>query len=449
MVVWAALLAVAQTLQVGPGAPYSSIGAALAVARTGDTVRVAPGEYRENLIIDVPIVLIGEGRPVIDGGGLGTVVELRASSRISGFVIRGSGRILDQENAGMLVLADSCEIEDNVLEDVLFGIYLKDSHGSRVVGNSVVGKGRPLGMRGDGIRLWNSNNATVEANVVRHTRDVVVYFSHGLQFRNNRVTHGRYGLHYMYSSNNLFENNEFAYNDVAAFIMYSSDIALRNNVFAAASGHSGFGIGLKDADRIEVTENLIIQNQVGLYFDNSPNAGDAENDIRDNVIAFNDVGVELLPSVRENNFLQNSFVANVRDVSVSGGGTALANRWSGNHWDQAEAWDSDGDGTLDVPYRIDRLSEDLFARHPELQLFQMSPASMALDALGRFFPLLEPRPIVIDSAPSPSSRPLEPTRIGVAERESADPSSRAAVFAALACFGLAGLSLWGVRRWPL
>ncbi|NIR43781.1 MAG: nitrous oxide reductase family maturation protein NosD, partial [Gemmatimonadetes bacterium] len=66
-------------------------------------------------------------------------------------------------------------------------------------------------------------------------------------FRSNLVTDGRYGLHYMYSSDNLFERNEFARNDVAAFIMYSSDIVLRRNVFAQASGHSGFGIGLKDA----------------------------------------------------------------------------------------------------------------------------------------------------------------------------------------------------------
>ncbi len=445
-----ALFIVAQTLHVGSAEGHMTIAAALAEARPGDTIHVAAGHYRERLIVHVPVVLIGAGRPVIDGEGKGTVIELRAPSILAGFEIRGSGRLLDQENAGVLVSADSCVIRDNLLEDVLFGIYLKGSRGTRVINNRIEGKDRPLGTRGDGIRLWNSNDALVEGNVVRRTRDVVVYFSNGLMFRGNLVTDGRYGLHYMYSGNNTFERNEFARNDVAAFIMYSSDIALRYNVFAQASGRSGYGIGLKDADRIEVVGNLIVQNQIGLYLDNSPSAADAVNDIRENVIAFNDVGIDLLPSVRENEFGQNTFVSNIRDVSVSGGGTAIANRWSGNCWDNAAAWDGDGDGDLDQPYRIDRLSDDLFARYPELRLFELSPAAVALDALGRFFPLLEPLPIVVDSTPRTMPRRVELSDVGLGR--SADPSKRrgrgAPLIAAL-WLGLAGISLWGARKWPL
>ena len=446
----AALFIVTQTMQVGSAGGYPTIGAALADARPGDTIRVAAGHYRETVVVEVPVVLVGVGRPVIDGEGEGTVIELRAPSVLAGFEIRGSGRILDQENAGVLVLADSCQISDNVLEDVLFGIYLKDSQGTRVNGNRIVGKDRPIGVRGDGIRLWHSNDAIVEDNVVRRTRDVVIYFSNGLMFRGNQVTDGRYGLHYMYSGNNTFERNEFARNDVAAFIMYSSDIVLRHNVFAQASGRSGYGIGLKDADRIEIVGNLIVQNQVGLYFDNSPSAAGAVNDIRDNVIAFNDVAVDLLPSVRENDFSRNTFVSNIRDVSVSGGGTALANRWGGNRWDNAAAWDADDDGALDQPYRIDRLSDDLFARYPDLRLFELSPAAMALDALGRFFPLLEPQPIVVDSTPRPMPRRVEMSDVGLGRpADSRKSRQRGTPLIAALWLGLAGVSLWGARKWPL
>ncbi len=442
------LLAAAQTLQVGGGARYGSIGAALADARPGDTIRVAAGVYRERIVVEVPVVLIGEGRPTIDGGGEGTVVTLGAPAVLSGFEIRGSGRLLDQEDAGVLVTADSCAIRDNRLSDVLFGIYLKESDGSRVVGNTVTGKDRPLGRRGDGIRLWASHDARVEGNVVRRTRDVVIYFSHGLEFRENLVTDGRYGLHYMYSSDNLFERNEFARNDVAAFIMYSADITLRDNVFARASGHSGFGVGLKDSDRIEMTGNLFVQNQVGLYFDNSPSLTDAQNRIEGNIVAFNDVGVSLLPSVRSNVFRANSFLGNVRDVSVSGGGTALANGWRGNHWEDAAAWDDDGDGRLDTPHRIDRLSDDLFARHPDLRLFELSPAALALDALGRFFPLLEPQPIVVDSAPRAAGRP-EPAVIGRGDPATRGGPPQGAGTVALLGAGLAALAAWGAWRWSL
>jgi hypothetical protein len=140
----------------------------------------------------------------------------------------------------------------------------------------------------------------------------------------------------------------------------------------------------------------------------------------------------------------------MRDVSVSGGGTALGNRWAGNRWDGAAAWDADGDGELDLPYRVDRLSDDLFARDPELRLFELSPAAAALDALGRFFPLLEPQPIVVDSTPRPLAErarmeDLGPEGLRAAPRR----SSCRAPLAAVLWSGLAAISLWGTRRWPL
>ena len=155
----------------------------------------------------------------------------------------------------------------------------------------------------------------------------------------------------------------------------------------------------------------------------------------------------LLPSVRSNRFSRNSFLGNVRDVSVSGGGTALANQWSGNYWDGALVWDSDGDGMSDTPYRIDRLSDDLFAKHPELRLFELSPAALALDALARFFPLLEPRPIVVDSQPRPAPLLSHGPKLPPRERERTRP--RRTPLAAALWLGLVGVSLWGAWRWPL
>ncbi|NIR43780.1 MAG: hypothetical protein GWN32_08535, partial [Gemmatimonadetes bacterium] len=166
--------------------------------------------------------------------------------------------------------------------------------------------------------------------------------------------------------------------------------------------------------------------------------------------AFNDAAVGLMPSVQRNRFAANTFYGNVRDVTVSGGGTALGNRWAGNRWDDAAAWDADGDDRLDIPYRIDRLSDDLFARHPELRLYELSPATLALDALARFFPLLEPQAIAVDSAPRPLRALPGPLEFGLAERPEAGRSPPAgALLVAVLWLGLAGISLWGARRWPL
>jgi len=159
------------------------------------------------------------------------------------------------------------------------------------------------------------------------------------------------------------------------------------------------GIGLKDSDDIVARRNTFIGNAVGIFLDNSPSTVDGRNRFSENVLAANGAGVELLPSVRANEFQGNAWISNETPVVVTGGGDALGNEWRGNHWDAYVGFDQNHDGTGDTPYRHDRLADDLFARHPDLRFLTGSPAVASLEVLARLFPLLAPRPVVIDSAP--------------------------------------------------
>lgn len=394
------LLALQAALTVGPAGDHRTVTAALAAAAPGDTVRVAAGVYRERPVIDQLVVLLGEPGAVLDGGGDGTVLTVNATATIRGFVIRGSGRRQAAEHAGILASgAPGLVIEDNRLEDVLFGIYVKQSDRPVIRRNVVIGADVPVARRGDGIRLWYSRDGVIEHNRVRRVRDVVVWFSHRARARGNDVRESRYGLHYMYSNHGLFEDNKFVGNHVGAFLMYSTDITFRRNLLAEARGTTGRGLGFKDADRITAEKNALIRNAVGIFLDNSPHSVGATNHFRGNVVAWNDVGVSLLPSVHDNVFTENTFLDNLRPVAVTGGGTALANRWTGNYWSDYASFDTDGDGIGDRPYVYARLSGDLLARHDELAVFTLSPATAALDLVGRIFPLLEPQPVVVDSFP--------------------------------------------------
>ncbi len=398
----AALLALGQgeTRAVGPGTSFPTLSEALAAARPGDTLRVRPGVYRERPVVDVPVTLLGEPGVVIDGGGVGTVLTLRAPATVRGFLLRRSGSDLQREDAALLAEgADGAVIEENRIEDALFGIYVKRSRAPLVRRNDVEGKDLPLPLRGDGIRLWYSPHGLIEENRVTRTRDVVVWFSNHLVARGNVVREGRYGLHYMYSHHSRFEDNRFVRNHVGGFLMYSQDISFRRNLFAESVGATGMGLGLKDADVIRAEENWIVKNAVGIHIDNSPSRVDVTNELRDNVIAFNDVGVFPLPSVRSNLFAGNLFLDNVHPVAVSGRGTAVANRWRGNVWSEYAGFDEDGDGRGDAPFVYERWSDDLLAKHPALRWYELSPAVEALNVLARFFPLVQPAPIVVDSAP--------------------------------------------------
>jgi len=400
MILLAAVAALqAAQLVVGPG-PYARVADALAAARAGDTVRVTAGVYHEHLTIVRPVVLLGDSGAVLTGDGTGTVVTLRAPAIISGFVIRESGTDQAREDAGILAEgADQIVIEGNRLEDVLFGVYLKHSRAPVIRRNVITGRDLPPSRRGDGIHLWYSHDGVIEDNQVRRTRDVVIWFSNGTEVRGNVVSEGRYGLHYMNSASNRFTDNQFFDNDVGAIVMYSDDIAFRRNLFANARGPRGMGLALKGSDRIVADENVIVKNAIGLFLDNSPHRVDATNEFRNNVVAYNDVGVSLLPSVHDNRFRDNQFVDNVLPVSVSGGGTALANTWAGNYWSEYAGFDPDGDGFGNTPFVHDRLSDDLLAKHAGLQLFNAGLAVTAINAVSRVLPLLSPQPVVVDSLP--------------------------------------------------
>src|SRR5260370_33777227 len=86
--------AVAGTLKVCPaGCTYSTIQSAIDAAQTGDSIKIAPGTYTENLLIDPPVAatkltLLGTGAPqtIVDAsqGESGTQIDKGYTVSLSG-----------------------------------------------------------------------------------------------------------------------------------------------------------------------------------------------------------------------------------------------------------------------------------------------------------------------------------------------------------------------------
>ena len=199
------------TLKVSPEGPYTSISLAIASANNGDTIEVKGGTYNEHIIVDKSLNLVGINEPTIDGGGKGTVVLIKTPEvSFRGFIVSGSGEGLSVEDAGIVLdSSQNSVIENNRLNDVLFGIYLKNSSGTLIENNVIIGKDLPIPVRGDGIRLWYSSNTKIQNNTITGARDLVMWWSGDTLIKGNIVQNGRYGLHYMYSDNNVFEDNVF------------------------------------------------------------------------------------------------------------------------------------------------------------------------------------------------------------------------------------------------
>jgi nitrous oxidase accessory protein len=389
------------TLNVGPTESSTALSAALARAFDGDTVLVRGGVHRGPIVVRNSVRLIGEGRPVLDGAGQGTVVQLVApDAELRGFAIRSSGDVLSREDAGVLAAAPGLRIEDNTFEDVLFGINLRQAPRSVVRGNALQGKPLPVARRGDLIRLWYSDDVTVEGNTTVGGRDVVLWYSKRLTIRDNRIGEGRYGLHFMYCHDATVAGNLLRGNSVGAFLMYSARLRLHENWIAGNRGVSGYGIGLKDMEDCHISANVLAANKVGLFLEHSTGA------FENNLLADNDKGIVIFTSAQGNRFEANTFVENGEQVVVEGAaGMMTTNLWRGNFWSDYRGYDVDGDGRGDLAYRPSKLFERLSDRNPGLRLFADSPSARAIDFAARLFPIFEPKPKFADESPRMSPAP--------------------------------------------
>ncbi len=383
----------AQTIVVGSDG-LTNVQEAVDRAADGDEIRVRPGCYHGPVVVRTRVTLIGEDGAVLDGDRHGTIVTLAAPGIVMrGFIVRGSGDVLSAEHTGILIEAPESVVENNRLEDVLFGISLRRASHSVVRNNVLHGKTLPVARRGDAIRVWSSDDVTIERNHVLDGRDVVLWYSKRLALRNNEVRRGRYGLHFMYCDGAEVVNNVVVDNSVGIYLMYSAHLTLRGNRMAGNRGPSGYGLGLKDMDGVEIKDNVLANNRVGVFLEH------ASGEWIGNRIVANDVGLWLWPSSQHNRFIRNDWIDNGEQVDIEGGLGDRGNEWVGNFWSDYRGFDADGDGVGDVPYRAVRLFERLAERYPVLRLYSTSPAAQTIEFAARLFPVFAPRPNLVDLQP--------------------------------------------------
>ena len=417
-------------------------------AAPGDTVRVGPGVYVGNILVTKPLKLIGEGLPVIDGGGKGDVLILQAHDcEVRGFVIKGSGDSLDFENAGVRVLGANTTVADNRFEDVLFGIDLKAAPNCRITGNHITSKKLDIARRGDALRLFRSNDCLIENNVIEHGRDALLWYSNKVTVRGNVSRNNRYGFHMMYANDVTLEDNILSDNSVGVYLMYGKKFTLRGNTLRRNRGPSGYGLGFKEVDAYTVEGNVFVGNRVGCYVDGSPYTRKAGSAVfTTNTFACNDIGMTFLPAVRGNRIVANNFADNIEQVAVQGRGAIAGNEFAvngrGNFWGDYGGYDANHDGVGDQPYRSRKLFESLADREPRLRILLFSPAHDAVEFIAKAVPAVQPEPKFADPAPL-----MQPVLVGAAH---ASPDNKyllgATAAGLIALSSLVGLAAFGLPR---
>ncbi|TRD23222.1 nitrous oxide reductase family maturation protein NosD [Palleronia caenipelagi] len=385
--------ALAAEIAVAPGA----LAAALERAQDGDVLRLAPGDYAGPVVIDRPVTLEGKGDAHIDAGGTGSVITVTAPDvTLRGLILTGSGDSHETIDSGIQLTktATRAVVEDNVLTGNLYGIDIHGARDALVRRNVVEGsQDRAMNRRGNGIYVWNAPGAEVSGNKIRWGRDgIFVNSSKKNRFLNNEFRDLRFGVHYMYADDSEVSGNLSVGNHLGYAVMFSTRVRVTDNV---SDGDRDHGVMLNYANRSEITGNRVTGGAKKCAFLYNSH----KNIFTGNSFEGCEIGLHFTAGSDRNEITGNAFVGNRTQVKY------VSTRWDewsvdgrGNYWSDFAAYDLDGNGIADTPYRPNDSMDRVLWTQPAAKLLLGSPAVQLVRWSQSAFPALLPGG-VIDSHP--------------------------------------------------
>ena len=410
------------------GEDEPTLGAAVAGAEPNTTIELPPGSYEGPVDVDESITIRGEGATVV-GDGNGTVVTVTADDvAISGLSVEGVGDSLrtdeppnsdaeewDRHTEEAYGYADAGITADSVdqllvtgvdIETPASGIVLRDTERTVVDG-----------VRVDGTDQWEDgfmgvtairSPAIVQRSTFEGGRDgVYTHRASGITVRDNRFIDGRFGTHFMYTSDALFVDNCAAGQALSGVVIMTSPsgIAIADNVIVDTEQ----GISTSGSDAY-IGENVVAGTSQAIRTS-------AQNSLyADNTVVNNEVGFRASSIFPTSVVVRNDVVDNEHHVRATSGPLRV---WShggeGNYWDGAQGLGRHYSPTDPVDGRLHRTGA--------ARTLADAPAVRGLRTLRGSVPGMRGES-VIDA--HPRDTPANATRLGAArEIANSDAASKA------------------------
>ncbi len=393
----------ARTLEVGTNKTFKSLKHAIANANRGDTIVVFGGHFKEgNISIDKKLVIIGKNYPILDGQKKYEVVSIKADSVVfSGFKIIKSGLAVLSEPCGIKVYNKrGVVIENNILDDNFFGIYIQNGRNCIVKNNVIKAYSTEEQEIGNGIHCWKSEDLQIIGNKISGHRDGIYfeYVYNSIIWRNISTDNIRYGLHFMFSHNDSYITNLFRNNGAGVAVMFTKNVTMINNTFEQNWGDAAYGLLLKEISDSHIFGNHFIKNTSGIFME-----GTNRIEVRRNIFESNGWAMKIQANCMDNTILENNFIANTFDMGTNG--SLVLNTFNNNYWDKYEGYDLNKDGIGDVPYRPLSLFAVLVENNPSAMLLFRSFMITLLDKSEKILPSITPENFV-DQTPQMHSYSL-------------------------------------------
>ncbi|MFN8343484.1 MAG: nitrous oxide reductase family maturation protein NosD [Spirosomataceae bacterium] len=382
--------------------PTQNLHIAIQQAAPYDTILIQKGVfYVNNILINKPLVIIGQNFPILDGQFKSEIFTITASNvTVKGIHFQNVGMTSMIDWATIKVLeARHVRIIGNRVRNSYFGIYLSASDHCLVQGNDIQGHPKEEQNTGNGIHAWKCDSIRIEANRIAGHRDGI-YFEF---VTNSTIQHNdsqqniRYGLHFMFSHLNAYLYNHFHKNGAGVAVMYTKFVTMKHNIFEQNWGGAAYGLLLKDISDSHIEQNIFNTNTVGVYME-----GCSRSVFSNNQFIKNGYAIRVQANCDDNTLVYSNFKGNTFDVATNG--DVVLTKVAHNYWDKYEGYDLNRDGIGDVPFRPVSLYASVIERIPQGMMLLRSFTVTLLDRIEKIIPSITPEGMKDES---PMMKPIQ------------------------------------------
>ena len=377
------------TIEVGSGKRFITIKSALAAANNGDTIVINKGVYAEGeIVVSKRVMIKGLNYPILDGKNSSQILRIDETNgvTIEGLDVRNAAYSSTNDWAAIKVInSHNIIIRNNHLSNNSAGVYLQRVSNSEISNNTIAGNSTDEVESGNAIHCWQSDHLSILNNSLTRHRDGLYFEFVTASLIQNNISFNnlRYGIHFMFSNDDIYLHNTFRSNGSGVAVMFSKNVTMKDNTFEDNWGSAAYGILLKEIQGGTVEHNQFLQNTVGIFME-----GSSKMLVSKNVFKSNGWAMRVQASCEANTITQNNYLGNTFDVGTNG--TMQLNTFINNYWDKYEGYDLDKDGYGDIPYQPVSLYSMIVEKMPAASVLLRSLMVTVMDKAERLIPSITP-----------------------------------------------------------